>query len=277
MSTELFDALEVPKRPEKIPCFELDLVLRTEKMNPMNLFFILFALFCSAVFSQRSDFYDAYDYDLRNYKAEYEGEKFREYQLPPKRDKPALINPKDVRRPFDPNMMIPPPAGLRRPVQAQNFNFANSPVNPLTGDLNPSAILGNQNNGRQKREEQKKQIEEASKKAYTETPYRRGEIIFFTTLPFASAIAIGAALLVDAATGANKRNKITGKRNFSFYRSSGGAAFVGLTAVGLSFGNVYLDRLQVEEFEKQKKINPELDRHLGYDFRMDFTLGQISF
>jgi len=213
-------------------------------------FFALIQILILPLFAQgRSDFYDNYDYSLRNYN---EGETigsegFQDYKLPRPRKKPGLLEPKSVQLPADPTLLIPPATGLRRAAttntqQQQQANTNNLPINPITGELNVDAILRNQESSKQKKEMVKKIRDEKSKEIYTESQLRRSEIIFFTTLPFAVGGSVAISLLIN---------------NFSngFYKSNAGAAFVAVGAIGFSFANVYLDRVNVSEFEKEKNTS----------------------
>ncbi len=197
----------------------------------------------------RSDFYDNYDYSLRNYNGgeTIGSEGFQDYKLPRPRKKPGLLEPKSVQLPADPSLLVPPATGLRRAAttntqQQQQANTNNLPINPITGELNVDAILKNQESSKQKKELVKKLRDEKSKEIYTESQLRRSEIIFFTTLPFAVGGSVAISLLIN---------------NFSngFYKSNAGAAFVAVGAIGFSFANVYLDRVTVNEFEKEKNTS----------------------
>ena len=216
------------------------------------LFFFIFSSFSFSLLAQgRSDFFDNYDYSLRNYKGgESLGEDtYQEYKLPRPRKKQSLLEPKNVRREVDTSLIIPPPAGLRRTTTTSantlNSNNVNSLlVNPFTGELNVEAILKNQEEKKQKKENVKKIREEREKEIYSETGWRRSEIIFFTTFPFAIGGSAAIALLIN---------------NFSngFYKSNLGALFVASGAIGISATNVYLDSLLVKENELEKKRHTE--------------------
>ncbi len=197
----------------------------------------------------RSDFFDNYDYSLRNYNGgeTIASDEFQDYKLPRPRKKPGLLEPKSVQLQADPTLLVPPSTGLRRSAttntqQQQLGNVNNLPINPITGELNVDAILKKQESSKQKKDLVKKLREEKSKEIYTESRLRRSEIIFFTTLPFAVAGSAAIGLLIN---------------NFSngFYKSNAGAAFVAVSAIGFSFANVYLDRLNVSEFEKEKSTS----------------------
>ncbi len=197
----------------------------------------------------RSDFFDNYDYSLRNYNGgeTIGSEGFQDYKLPRPRKKPGLLDPKSVQGQVDPSLLVPPSSGVRRSAttntqQQQLGNTNNLPINPITGELNVDAILKKQESSKQKKELVKKLREEKSKEIYTESQLRRTEIIFFTTLPFAVAGSAAIGLLIN---------------NFSdgFYKSNAGAAFVAVSAIGFSFANVYIDRLNVNEFQREKNTS----------------------
>ncbi|MDX1960635.1 MAG: hypothetical protein SFU98_18835 [Leptospiraceae bacterium] len=241
-------------------------------------FLIFFFLFKFALLSQgRSDFYDSYDYDLRNYKgggtltgSDY----YREFKIPPQKRSNPLITPKSVVRPTDPNLIIPSASGFRRPTTSTSqTNITSLPVNPITGELNIEAILKSQDAAKQKKEEQKKIRESFEPSAYKETKERRAEIIFLMSYPFALAIAAGIGAMIDAATP-EPRN-IFGRRTVRgwVYTPTGGAFIFG-TSLALAGANTYLDRLRIEEREKKSG--------LGFlesisDRRVEFTIGEKSF
>jgi hypothetical protein len=213
-------------------------------------FFVLIQIILTLpLFAQgRSDFYDNYDYSLRNYNGgeTIGSEGFQDYKLPRPRKKPGLLEPKSVQPPSDPTLLIPPATGLRRAAitntEQQQASTNNLPINPITGELNVDAILRNQESSKQKKEMVKKLRDEKSKEIYKESQLRRSEIIFFTTFPFAVGGSVAISLFIN---------------NFSngFYKSNAGAAFVAVSAIGFSFANVYLDRLTVSEFEKEKNTS----------------------
>jgi hypothetical protein len=213
-------------------------------------FFVLIQIILTLpLFAQgRSDFYDNYDYSLRNYNGgeTIGSEGFQDYKLPRPRKKPGLLEPKSVQPPSDPTLLIPPATGLRRAAttntEQQQASTSNLPINPITGELNVDAILRNQESSKQKKDMVKKLRDEKSKEIYKESQLRRSEIIFFTTLPFAVGGSVAISLFIN---------------NFSngFYKSNAGAAFVAVSAIGFSFANVYLDRVTVNEFEKERNTS----------------------
>ncbi|GBF51191.1 hypothetical protein LPTSP4_27230 [Leptospira ryugenii] len=196
--------------------------------------------------SQTKDgFYDTNNYDLRNLPGyDPEAEVLRDVEQPPSISKPSLASPKDVRTKYDPIASIPG-AGALLPSQTQTTSSQNpytnsaltrSPINPLTGEINPQALQNQNNRSRNKKEIQKKLREEFDEEAvYEETKFRRGYIIFFLTFPFAlGASAALAASLLQAKTAIG-----------SFIMLSG--------SIGLSGTNVYLDQQRLEEHRKNKK------------------------
>jgi hypothetical protein len=216
-----------------------------------TLFFVLIQIILALpLYTQgRSDFYDNYDYSLRNYNGgeTIGSEGFQDYKLPRPRKKPGLLEPKSVQLPADPSLLVPPATGLRRAAttntqQQQQASLNNLPINPITGELNVDAILRNQESSKQKKDMVKKLRDEKSKEIYKESQLRRSEIIFFTTLPFAVGGSVAISLFIN---------------NFSngFYKSNAGAAFVAVSAIGFSFANVYLDRVTVNEFEKERNTS----------------------
>ncbi|MCB1143209.1 MAG: hypothetical protein H7A24_17060 [Leptospiraceae bacterium] len=232
--------------------------------NSIKIILILLPLFLSGLGAQgRADFYDNYDYSLRNYKG---GEStnpdyFQEYDLPPQKKAHMNINPKSVQKPADLSMIIPSRIGIRRTTRpSSGVDLSNSPINPFTGDLNVNAILKNQDDAKRKTEERRKRIKEREVEIYTETSARRKEIIFFTTLPFAMGISIVAALGID-------------KVNNGFYKSNIGALFVVGTAASLSATNVYLDSLRVDKYEIDKRTNPKFRNPIEFSipfFQFEF-------
>ena len=206
---------------------------------------LLFSINLQLQSQGRSDFYDSYDYSLRNYKGGQSiGEDtYQDYKLPRPRKKPTLLDPKNVRREVDPSLIVPPPAGIRRANTSANRlpDPSSYPVNPITGDLNVDAILKNQDEKKLKKENEKKLREEKEKIVYSETSLRRTEIIFFTTLPF----AIGGSALIAL---------FINQFQDGFYKSNTGAAFVAVSAFTISGLNAYYDRLNIEDHEREKKL-----------------------
>ncbi|MCC6274768.1 MAG: hypothetical protein IT569_02830 [Leptospiraceae bacterium] len=224
---------------------------------------LIFLFFQFSIHSQvRDDFYDPYDFNLKNYQGG-EGvgkdyDYYKDYTLPPKTNKPALVNPKNPQMPIDPLIMLPLPGSIRNTSQLQQFNSQNSPqviqkrqssiINPATGEVNYENMRKNQQEAKIRRERQKKQREAFEKREpYTETKARRFEIIFFMTLPFALALTYIFATVRK------------------FQKTANGTAFVGLGSIGLSLLNAFADRSRFEEYEKnkkpeQQKFEPDFDR-----------------
>jgi hypothetical protein len=245
--------------------------LSQENLNVFNLegiivfkLFLMYILFLGSIFSQgRSDFFDNYDYNLRNYQggSSTDPDYFREYNIPPKKRQKPVIDPKNIQKQLDPMQLIAAPAGItRRPSPTGNVDISNSPINPLTGDLNVEAILKRNEDNRLKKEAKKNSLKNREVEIYTETSTRRGEIIFFTTLPFAIGVSIVTALGIDQA-------------NKGFYKSNVGSLFVVGLASGLSFMNVYMDSQNVDFVSNQKKLNPNFK--IPIEFMI--PIGELNF
>lgn len=197
----------------------------------------------------KEGFQDTNNYDLRNLPgSDPEGNVLRDVDQPPQFDRPALAAPKDVRTKYDPILSIPG-AGALMQNQTLNQNAANTQnstsksrtpaINPLTGEVNPSALQDQGDRSRIRKEAQKKLREEFDDEAvYEETKFRRGYIIFFLTLPFALGVSAGLAGLISV------EKTIVG----SFIMITGTA--------GLSGTNVYLDQKRLEENREKKKTVP---------------------
>jgi hypothetical protein len=243
--------------------------------------FLLLPIF--TIFGQgRSDFYDNYDYDLKNYKGggSLDGsESYKEYKIPPERPKPFKPTPKGVAKPPDPTQLIPAQSGLSKTTapSVPQMNFNNLPVNPMTGELNVESILRNQDESKRKKEVQKKIRENFEPHAYRETQDRRSEIIFLMTLPFAFGIAAGIGAIADAFIPEHK-NIYGRKTSRGFVYTQEGTAFISITAFGLAGGNVYLDRLRMEDFEREKRTHPVSDfLNPRPDMKFEYTIGTIQF
>ncbi|TGL56275.1 hypothetical protein EHQ58_16720 [Leptospira ognonensis] len=202
----------------------------------------------SPLMSQTKEgFYDTNNYDLRNIPGyDAEGNVLQDVDQPPTFQRPDLATPKDVRTKYDPLASIPG-AGTNLPTNLQTqpnnnqYQSANnsilnkSPINPLTGELNPGALQNQGTKSRGKREAIKKLREEFDEDTvYEEDKFRRGYIIFFLTLPFAlGASAALASVLVVTKTLTGSLIMITG-------------------TAGLGGTNVYLDQQRLEENRKKK-------------------------
>lgn len=197
----------------------------------------------------KEGFQDTNNYDLRNLPgSDPEGNVLRDVDQPPQFDRPALATPKDVKTKYDPILSIPG-AGALMQNQSLNQNTANTQnnasrartpaINPLTGEVNPSALQDQGDRSRIRKEAQKKLREEFDDEAvYEETKFRRGYIIFFLTLPFALGVSAGLAGLISV------EKTIVG----SFIMITG--------TTGLSGTNVYLDQKRLEENREKKKTAP---------------------
>lgn len=219
-------------------------------------FLALISLFFSCILSfpimsqTKEGFYDTNNYDLKNLPGyDPDGDVMKDVDQPPTFTRPQLSTPKDVRTKYDPLASIPG-AGALLPSQLQNPNsnsannqnqasglnsLSKSPINPLTGELNPAALQNQTNRSRNKKEAQKKMREEFDDEAvYEETAFRRGYIIFFLTLPFALGVSAGvAAIALQSKTAIGSLIMITGTG-------------------GLAGTNVYLDKQRLEEHRKAK-------------------------
>ncbi len=206
------------------------------------------SLFIFPIMSQTKEgFYDTNNYDLRNVPGyDPEGNILKDVDQPLSFQRPDLATPKDVRTKFDPLASIPG-AGTNLPTniptlpnnnqyQTTNNSILNkSPINPLTGEINPNALQNQGARSRNKREAIKKLKEEFDEESvYEEDKFRRGYIIFFLTLPFAlGASAAIASVLTVTKTAVGSFIMITG-------------------TAGLGGTNVYLDQQRLEENRKRK-------------------------
>lgn len=224
-------------------------------------FFLFFFLLNLSLFPQRSDFFDPYDYDLRNQKIpSLEEEKFQLYNLPPKRSPRPNIHPKKVQKDLDSSLIIPQNTPFR--TAPNNLNLNNSPINLFTGEINAEQILKNEERKRKAKEEKLKAQENFEQKTYSETRFRRGEIIFFMTFPFALGLS---AIVVSAI-------------NFSqpgFARTPTASMILGVGSIGLSLGNVYLDAIRYDEYLQEKLKDPTIERKL--EFSIPFGTFRFSF
>jgi hypothetical protein len=208
---------------------------------------ILIFILTTPLFSQRSDFYDSYDYDLRNQKVESgTAEAYKEYTLPAKRPAKTLIDPKKVQKDIDYSALIPQNSPFRS-TRTNALNPNASPVNLFTGEINPQAILRNQEEKKRQKEAKEKALENFERPIYKESTYRRGEIIFLMTFPFAlGASALIAGIIESSQTG--------------FIKTPGAVALIGFGTIGLSIGNVWLDYQRNTDYLEAKKVNPNIQR-----------------
>jgi uncharacterized short protein YbdD (DUF466 family) len=246
----------------------------------IRIFIIL--LTAMPILAQRGDFYDAYDYNLKNQKggdAAGEGN-FKEYDLPPKFQKPALVAPKNVQRQPDLSSLL---QGQQNSIrknnnQAQNpaaQQTSNLPIDPITGKINPDAIARQREKEKQNKEK-KRQFLNRDIEPYTETRGRRMEIIFLTTLPFAAALSVGITVLVGRASG-----------NENFLKTTQGFAFAVICSGALSATNMISDINAYDEYMKNKRENnPNLPPHSDSQsllnknqpsFNFSFVVGSKSF
>jgi hypothetical protein len=199
----------------------------------------------------KEGFYDNNDYDMRNIPGyDPEGNILQDVDQPPSFQTPALVTPKDVRTKYDPTASIPGAGAQLQSTQAVPANnqyqsattnaLSKSPINPLTGELNPAALQNQNNRSRNKKEIQKKLRQEFDEEAvYEETKFRRGYIIFFLTLPFALGVSAGIASVMVVT------KELTGSLIMIFGTG------------GLAGTNVYLDQERLEESRKNKaKLKP---------------------
>lgn len=251
-------------------------------------FCFLFFIFSISLFSQRADFYDTYDYNLRNLKGgETLGneENYREYDLPPKFQKQPLIDPKNVRRQQDLSSLLQGRTGIRQSANQQNggqpTQNQNLPFNPITGQVDPAAIL--QQREKQKlAKERKERLLHSEKEPYTETRERRMEVIFTTTFPFAFAFMTVLAYAIDLDRVNENRSKafFEPKDKTRFINTTPGFLFVSLGATVLSGVNAYIDIKYYDDYMRKKELNKassidELNSEKNYS--MSFTLGSKNF
>lgn len=254
--------------------------------------FILILLFINlAVFSQtRGDFYDAYDYNLNNYKGgDGQGEDagyFKEYKLPPAFKKPPLVTPKNPRLPADTTSLVPPSVGIRKNPNPAAANPATSVINPFTGELNYGAIVNrNQQAQEKKKNTNKNKTAFDNHEPYVESKERRFQIIFFMTLPFALGLT---KLIVSFIRYTPSHAWYEQAKHGSYANTQGGSAFVLIGSAGLALGNAMLDSSRYDEYMKNKKETevpfvPDQKDDLSFyrsskrDYRFSITLGEKSF
>lgn len=213
----------------------------------------------------RGEFYDPYQYELKNYKGKSEiGDPrsyYKDYSLPRPYEKPALLSPKNVQRPVNPLMMLPGAGGLTN----SNLNTSQrSPLNPMTGGLNLSTNPEGETpeDSKKKKLDRLKELEDAP--PYKETNERRQEIIFLMTFPFAFVFTTGLVFLIG--------NSI-GDRNL--YRTTPGLAVMFIGGSTLSYLNVLADQKQL--LEKEHKENLSIYTNTKNQYHIQFVLGQTKF
>lgn len=232
---------------------------------------ILISLFFSiSLFAQRADFYDTYNYDMRNMKLGDSGDGvYRDYDQPPKFQKPALVNPKSVQRQPDISSLLQGQTSIRssnnqsqNPVASQTSNL---PIDPVTGRVNPDAIARQREKERQSKEK-KRQFLNREIEPYTETRGRRMEIIFLTTFPFAAAFSAGITILYGRAIG-----------NFTFIKTTQAFFMVILGATGLSAANMMSDIRSYDEYMKNKKETNPLPPSPPEETQSQLYKGQVNY
>lgn len=206
---------------------------------------ILFIFFLTlSISAQRADFYDTYDYDMKNYKGgDNVGEdSYKEYNVPPTLQKPPLVSPKSVQRPVEASSLLQGQIGIRRsanPPKDPSAQLNKMPVNPITGAINIDAIA-KQRETAKKDKEKKRQFLNREVEPYFETRSRRMEIIFLTTFPFAVGFSMG---LVFLAGGGDN----------SLIKTNAGFIFIMFSATGLSVANMISDINYYDDYMKNKK------------------------
>ncbi|GBF39391.1 hypothetical protein [Leptospira johnsonii] len=166
------------------------------RFNKLVALSIILAFAFPAFSQNQSDFSDPYDYNLRNYKDEKSPDGFREYSLPPKMDKPVLVNPRNVQVPFQTGLPTSTGSqGTRRTTNPVQGRSDDGLFNPVTGEVNTEALQRQQEQAR----DRKRKLEEfgSDHQPYTESRLRRFSIIFFMTFPIAAGVAYGALSAAD--------------------------------------------------------------------------------
>ncbi|TGL44391.1 hypothetical protein [Leptospira perdikensis] len=198
----------------------------------------------------KEGFYDTNNYDLRNLpKSDPESNVLQDVTLPPKFETPALATPKNVKTQYSGIESIPGAGALTNSRTTANSSqtasnpysltgLQNSPINPLTGEINEQALQNQLQKSRTKQELKKKQKEEFDEEAvYEETKFRRAYIIFFLTLPFALIASAGGVALLPVA----------------MQKSALASGILITGSTGLSGANAYVDRQRLEEHREKKK------------------------
>ncbi|PJZ46180.1 hypothetical protein [Leptospira brenneri] len=196
----------------------------------------------------KEGFYDTNNYDLRNIpKSDPESNVLQDVTLPPKFETPVLATPKNAKTQYSGIDSIPGAGALLNSRTSSNSSqnatnpysltgAQNSPINPLTGEINEQALQNQLQKSRTKQELKKKQKEEFDEDSvYEETKFRRAYIIFFLTLPF----ALGASAAVASA--------------FAIEKTIAGSIIMLGGSTGLSGANAYVDRQRLEEHREKKK------------------------
>lgn len=183
----------------------------------------------------QSDFSDPYDYNLRNFRDEKSPDGFQEYALPPKFDKPQLVNPRNAQVPFQSTLPTTQGAqGTRRTTNPSQDRQDDGLFNPVTGEVNVEAFQRQQSQA----QDNKKKLKNFGKEPepYTETRLRRFSIIFFMTLPVAAGASYGALSFFKP----------------GYQKTLAGGWVVAFLAAGLAFANAWDD---LNQYDKMKKEN----------------------
>lgn len=270
----------------------------------MKKFILLLFLVTLNLWGQnRGDFFDPFDYNLRNYEGksgfDVDEKEFKEYTLPPKSQTPnslttpkTQISPKNVEIPTGISTLLVNPisrSGTRRKVSP---NITNPAVNPITGEVDTEAILKAEQEKRKKKEELKKLKKNRKIKPYKETKFRRMQIVFFLTLPFSGAISYGLVTAYGEYLNSVRNRNLpnfypaTSRR---FQNSFEGGLLTLAGAVTLAALNVYRDMQKVEKYESDKakqkvlleRLTPNNDEYyihaLSKDYKFSFTFGTKYF
>jgi hypothetical protein len=215
--------------------------------------FLIFFPF--VIFSQtREGFYDAYNYDLRNTKKGIpirEGrEDYVEYTIPPSFTKPQLPTPKNVLRVYEPSIGIP---GTTQQTTGQNLNQntqnlnRQTPVNPLTGEVNTQYIQQKAQEDQIKKKRKEDALDQfMEEKPYYESASRRFEIIFLLTFPPALAISGGIA------------------GSLGIYKTFAGWVFMFTSASTVSAYNAYIDNIEFNKVLESKGFPPPTDETIPH-------------
>lgn len=210
---------------------------------------LILLLVSSQILAQSgTGFYDEYNMDLRNLPGgnpETEGEeRFSTYIIPPKNEKNFVVTPKKVGKVYDPLLSIPGASSIQNQAiqqNNQNINQAESKknqaplINPITGEINQEALnesINNQTQNQNRKNKDRKKFKEET--VYKESKFRRFQIIFFLTAPFALGVSAGAAGLLG------------------IERTISGSILMITGTSSLSAANAYND---LEKLEEHKKIH----------------------
>ena len=234
----------------------------------MKRFFFVFIIFVLNLYSQdRSDFFDPFDHNLRNYQGKsgfgVDDKEFQEYTLPPKSQNPNsltgssqnLITPKNVQIPQTFSSLLINPISNTGSQRKVSPNVNNPSVNPLTGEVNTEAMLKAQQEKKVKQEKLKELKKNRKIKPYTETKFRRMQIVFFLTLPFSALFSYGFASVYGEYLNNVRNGNLPGyfpKSHRRFQNTFEGGIFMLTGAVTLAMLNAYVDSKRVEEYKNTK-------------------------